>query len=142
MATYVGFARSSYAKVKDPQAFEEFCRRWGVEMIDGIHTLPDGVQEKVYGFLCRLDSGLPNYPVEDEENEADFADFLAELSEHLAEGWAFEVREIGYEAMRYLVGVTHIVLWTGDVYTLSLDEAYVLAKEKLGKDFQITHPSY
>lgn len=139
MATYVGLARSSYAKVKDPQAFERFCRRWGVEMIEGIYLPPEGAQEKVYGFLCREASGLPGYPAEGEEDEADF---LAELSGHLAEGWAFEVREIGYEAMRYLIGASHIVLWTGDIYTLSLDEASALAKEKLGKDFQITDPAY
>lgn len=126
VADYCPFVRSNYFRVKDPEAFKSWCERLGLEVIE------DGERPGLYGFIA--DGGIPDSRPDPETGEEEEIDFFAELAGHLAEGQVTEVREIGYEKMRYLIGVTHAVRWDGEVLEVSLDDIYALVAAQWGLD--------
>lgn len=134
MATYVCQARSSYAKMKDPKGFEDFCERYGFELIS--RDTADG--DKLYGFLI-YDGGIP---AEMELEPGKLVDPLDELAQLLADDWAIEIVEVGYENMRYLIGVSVIVLWNGQRFWYALSDAADAARATLAVPFHITPPEY
>lgn len=127
MANYIAYFRSSYFKVKDVDQFKKFCDDYGLEFI----TDEDKEHGTLYGFLQgdMSEGGIPNWIYDEDLDETVDVDFAQELAQHLAEGWAAEVREIGYEKMRYLIGFTMIVAWDGSVQTLSLDDIHSHAND-------------
>jgi hypothetical protein len=133
MANYCPFVRSNYVQVKDPAAFEAFCKKWGVELIRG------GKDDALFGFLVNEETGLPRCYYDSDQDDWLEGDLLKDLSTHLAPGWVAIIREIGYEKMRYLVGYTVAINWQGDTLEVSLDDIYEDAK-RLGK--HITHCEY
>ncbi len=76
MATHCPFCRSSYFQVKDPAAFEAFCRKWAVRMIRG------GKRDRLFGFLSEGEVGLPLSYYDAEKDDWVDGDFLKELSTH------------------------------------------------------------
>ncbi|MGB9879691.1 MAG: hypothetical protein ACPLRM_02905 [Anaerolineae bacterium] len=122
MADYVSLVRTNYFRVKDLERFKEFCRRYGLSPIDG----PSGS----VGFMLEgVNEGIPSGYV-DETGEYHEVDFFGELSRLLVEGQVAEVREIGNEKMRYLVGCTVAVHSNGERLEVNLNDIYRLAKEK------------
>lgn len=108
MANYVAMARTNYFKVKDVEAFKKFVETFGdAELIEDTQ---DG--ETLYGIIFD-EQGIPSYRFytndAGEEVEEEDVDFPALLAEHLVEGWVAEMREIGFEKMRYLIGLAILV---------------------------------
>ena len=124
VADYRPFVRSNYFRVKDPEAFKSWCEGLGLEVIEG--------REGFYGFIA--DEGIPSVRCNPQTGEDEEIDFFAELVDHLAKGQVAEVREIGYEKMRYLVGVTYAVRWDGEMLEVSLDDIYALVAAQWGLD--------
>lgn len=116
MANYYARARSNYFKVKAPEAFRAFCEKFGLVYFDK--------ETSAHGTLCGFytDGSVPwdYYYDEDSDEYVDF-DFTEELATHLEDGWIAEVREIGFEKMRYLVGFTAAIAASGEVAWVNLD---------------------
>ena len=101
--------------------------------------------ESLVGFYVDNGEGIPTCIWNDETEDCEEVDpgaFLDELAEQLASGWAVELREIGYEKMRYLIGVSTIVRWDGETHTLSLDEIEERARKEWGEEFRLTTCAY
>lgn len=128
MADYIPFVRSNYFQVKDPEAFRSWCEGLGLEVIQ------DEEQPGLYGFIA--DGGIPCARLDPEtgEEEEEEIDFFAELASHLSEGQVAEVREIGYEKMRYLIGITRAVRWDGEMLEVNLDDIYTTVAAQWGLD--------
>jgi hypothetical protein len=140
MANYNPMIRTSYFKPRDAEAFEHFCRRYGLVKIEDTQG-----GEKLVGFYVDNGEGIPTYVCVEETDECEEVDpgaFLDELARHLAPEWAVEVREIGFEKMRYLVGVSTVVRWDGETHTLSLDEIEERVRKEWGDEFHLTTCAY
>lgn len=136
MANYNPMIRTSYFKPRDVQAYDLFCKRYELVKIE---DKQDG--EKLVGFYVDNGEGIPTYVCSEEAGDCEEVEpgaFLDELAEQLAPGWAVEVREIGFEKMRYLIGVTTILRWDGETYTLCLDEVEERARKEWGQEFKLT----
>lgn len=99
-----------------PEAFRSWCKGLGLEIIQN-EEQPD-----LYGFIAG--EGIPPVRLDPETGEEEEIDFFAELAGHLAEGQVAEVREIGHEKMRYLIGITRAVRWDGEMLEIDLDDIY------------------
>jgi hypothetical protein len=64
-------------------------------------------------------------------------DFFAELGKHLEDGWIAEVREIGYEKLRFLFGDAVAVTNKG-MLVVSLDDIRDKAQSYFGDDHKMT----
>lgn len=136
MANYYEHARTSYFAVKDKEKFLE----WANSLPGDSEVVESTAGEKqvagvdptthLYAFIFDKESGVPTWRTvtrsihgeDDEETVDEEIDFASELSEHLADGWVAEVRAIGYEKMRYLVGWAVIVNSEGTVKTVNLND--------------------
>ena len=138
MANYGAEVRSSYFLVKNEVLFAEFLGRFALTLITDEQ---DGV--RLYGFMDENNgNGIPTSVYNEESGEDEEVDFAALLAEHLALGWAAEVREIGREKMRYLVGLTMVVRWDGAVVRVSLDDAQDSARHSWGDTTLLTACEY
>ena len=135
MANYEPYGRSSYFRVKDPVAFRALCAKYQWEPIQ------QGADSALVGFLCEGEEAFPSSRFNEDTQQDEEVDSLDELAALLADGWAAECREIGYEKMRYLVGWTTVITWDGRRHTVSLDDAGAAAQAALGP-LQLTSPDY
>ena len=135
MANYISYLRSSYFLVKDRKAFDAFCDEYALRVWEGDEAY-DG--HKLVAFYEEDGAGLPCSIENPETGEYEDVDFLAELAKHLCEGWVCVVQEIGYEKMRYLVGISWAVAWDGSVKHITLEDIMDWASEK----GQCTLPQY
>lgn len=127
MADYIGRYRSNYFAVKDRKAFEQFCKRFNLERIT------DDKDKSLVGFLdSGFNGSIPVSIYNEEQDDNEDIDFLAELSTHLAPGHVAIVKEVGYEKMRYLVGLAFAVNSAGEQVKIDLYDIYEKAKP-LGK---------
>lgn len=133
MANYIAYARTSYFKVKDEKAFLEWVKKYDIEDI----WEKDDNGEKMFAMSFGM-HGIPNWDLETDED----VNFAQELAKHLQEDWAVELREIGYEKMRYLVGYSIIVRWDGKEIFVNLDDLGHRAMEEWPDLFKLTEPSY
>ena len=137
MANYCAYIRSNYFAVTDEEKLRELMGsvkgEYGVHLFDT--KMPDGTTK--YAIGC--DGGIYGLQIDpdDEDSENDLDAFHFELQKLLCEGDAIIITEVGYENLRYLVGVSTVitkssVVWL-DLNELSLSKA----KELLGNpDFQ------
>jgi hypothetical protein len=127
MSNYCATARSSYFKVKDVEAFKNWCWSLDIEPIDG-----DPADNKT-GLVAMI-SGTPNgdgWPssrVNDKDEAADI-DLTAELAAHLEDGWVAVLMEAGSEKCRYIIGFALAVNSKGETRRVSLQDIYDLAKQ-------------
>jgi hypothetical protein len=125
MANYYGTSRSNYFRVKDIDAFREWCSDLELHMIEEPN-------DRV-GFYVENESGsLPCYRCyEDEDGEwvDEDVDFEAELAEHLMPGHVAIVMEVGAEKARYLVGYAVAINSKGETRRVGIDDIYPLAGE-------------
>lgn len=123
MANYTAFFRSNYFAVKDVAQFQRFCQEFQLEMITDTEQ-----DETLYGFLGpEHESGIPVTRYNEATDEWEEADLLAMLATHLAEDYVAIVMEVGYEKLRYLIGVAHAVNAAGETIDVDLDEIYARA---------------
>ena len=130
MANYVGFTRSNYFRVTDPEAFKK--------IMDAVITDEDGLElwERTengiicYGFgaysaICGLRS-------EDEDDEFEAEAVYEALSEVVAPDDAIIITEIGYEKLRYLTAYAVIITRTAVEWVDLRSNALERARRLLG----------
>ena len=129
MANYIPCCRSSYFRVKDREAFDDwFGELQGYE--DGLdlwtkmasttsinQKYASDPEEEDYELVAF--GGYSCFPCErvitkTDDNGEEFEDvveidFTAELQEHIHEDWTVILQEVGNEKLRYLVGFCTIV---------------------------------
>ncbi|MEW6545053.1 MAG: hypothetical protein AB1411_15770 [Nitrospirota bacterium] len=130
MANYVPLMRSNYFAVKSRAAFERFCKEYELHAI-AMEERGAGAEELV-GFLGSDERGIPRSKYDAAKEDWVDADFFGDLAKQLKPGWVAVVQEIGYEKLRYLVGVAVAVNAAGAVVAVSLNDIYKKAK-RLGK---------
>jgi len=118
--------------VKDATAFEAWCKRWGD---GGLEVIRGGEHDELHGLLFETVPGLLR--IEDGESDEDAehwveADFVAELADHLADGWVAILMEVGHEDSLSLVGYAVAVNSAGETVTVDIASIYTWA-EHLGQ---------
>lgn len=121
MANYYASARTSYAKMKDDDAFKEWA-----DSLSGAEVIWKDTEDygRLYGFLFGADSdygGISGSRYDEESDEMVDLDIYEELQPHLADGWAITFVEAGAEKLRYVMGFA-AVLTNTRLETLSLDD--------------------
>jgi hypothetical protein len=102
MANYYATARSNYFKVKDLEAFKNWCRSLEIEPIDGD---PDDDKTGLVAMISATPDGdgWPGCRV-NENDEVVGIDLAAEFAAHLEDGWVAVLMEAGSEKSRYVAG--------------------------------------
>jgi hypothetical protein len=126
MANYIAMARSNYFRVKDVEAFKK--RFHGMQDMEVIEDSEGGV-----GLMCNGESAWPSDLWDDEKDEYVGYDFIEDLRTHLADGETCVLFEIGYEKMRYLVGVAFAFQNKGELLQTTLQQIYDEAEKHFGK---------
>ena len=135
MANYEALARSNYFRVKDPEAFRQWCKDLGLEVITK-------KEEALFGWM-NTDGGIPSQRDNDQAEEEEDLDFFAELATHLHPGEVAVAHEIGHEKMRCLDAVAVAINSEGVSVQLSLDEIYEQAQAlRADPTTQITTATY
>ncbi|MFN7931015.1 MAG: hypothetical protein U0Y68_24430 [Blastocatellia bacterium] len=123
MANYTANFRSNYFAVKNVAQFQAFCTAFQLEMITGLEN-----NQTLYGFLNGgNESGLPATRYNDVIDDWEEVDFMNELATHLLDGHVAIVMEVGYEKLRYLIGVAQAVNAAGEMMEVDLEEIYMRA---------------
>lgn len=140
MANYTAVARSNYFQVKDLAAFREEARLYNLTVRDA----PDP-QRKSHGFvMIHPDQdgdcgGWPGFVWDDDlEEEVDF-DLHGWVAGHLMKGQVAVLEEVGFEKLRYLVGVAVAVNSQGETRAVQLGDILEQARQ-LGES--VTDTSY
>ena len=137
MANYYCTTRTNYFRVVNEDAFVEFMDHvLAFEDQINVWTMTDSDGNKLYGFGCY--SGIMGYfenPDDHTDDEYDhaFEEFVEGLSEHIAEGDAAIIFEIGNEKLRYVSGYATIVT-KYDVETIDLTVSAAKEAAKLLKN--------
>lgn len=134
MATYFAYCRSNYFRVKSIEKFQEFCMKFQLNFIqEQVNILSQSTPDpnRAVGFLIE-DGGIPN-SFTNEMDEIVDVEFFDLLAEHLQEKEVAIVQEIGWEKMRYFVGVAIAVNSEGVTRTVSLEDIYDVAHELTSK---------
>jgi len=151
MASWEGFFRSNYFKVKDFDKFKDFINSTDACNDVDIFTkvLPDGTSlygVGDYGGLPQFydKDANPDLPVAEEEDEdGDVEGFLFALSKHLEPGQVAVFNEVGFEKLRYLTGAAVVVTSDGRTCWLHLGDIVEKAEQELGISMlNVTDPSY
>jgi hypothetical protein len=115
MANYNCVVRTNYFHVKDAEAFEGFMEHVhgdDLELFyekDGSYGF--GGYGSIYGYVENVD---------DDDCEESYDDMIKGLQTHLADGDAIIITEVGFEKLRYLVGLVTVITQS-DCKTRSLD---------------------
>ena len=138
MANYHGFTRTNYFTVTDEDKFRQImsncvCDENPIEVFDCIETNGN----KVFGFGCYGSIlGLPDM-TDDEEFEEDgdydysFDALCEALQEVIDKDDAVIITEVGYEKLRYLVGISTIITHAKIEMVSLHDSALNAAREML-----------
>ena len=123
MANYYESARTNYFKVKDEAKFNEFLCS-----LSGLDSYKD--KEGRHAIFFDYESGVPSSRFNYKTNDYDDVDFLAELSQHLADD---SIAVVGY---------AEAINTKGERVGINISDIYDLAKQKFGKDAEITPAQY
>ena len=135
MANYYENARTNYFTVKDEAKFNEFLCS-----LSGLDSYKD--KEGRHAIFFDYESGVPFSKYNEETKDYDDVDFLAELSQHLADGSIAIVMGAGAEKLRYITGYAEAINSKGERVSINIDSIYDLAKQKFDKDAEITPAQY
>jgi len=132
MANYEAKFRSNYFEVNDAEAFQAFCERHNLELIE---------KENRFGFLMSnsTEGGFSNNGWDTEAEED--TDVLGELCQLLAQGQVAIILEVGNEKMRYLNAQAWVINSEGkskhlDLTDLAMEAAATLTTaEVLGPEY-------
>jgi hypothetical protein len=135
MANYYENARTNYFKVKDEGKFNDF-----LDSLSGLETYKD--KEGRRAIFFDYESGVPSSRFNEKTNDYDDVDFLAELSDHLTDDSIAIVMAAGAEKLRYITGYAEAINNKGERVSISIGDIYDLAKQKFGKDVEVTPAQY
>jgi len=132
MADYKGMFRTNYFKVKNLKKFTGELEDWKGSSCDGepIHIDDGNGKMCLYGYCTIPDKRLSREkggPLVIDDN-ADFAEFI---QEHLDNDVAI-IQEIGYEKLRYFVGIS-VIVSPDKIETIDIHAADKIIK-KMGFD--------
>jgi hypothetical protein len=121
MADYLATSRSNYFRVKDPTAFEEWCRDNSLDVWTA--ALTEDTSEISHAVAAN-DGYWPSQRWD--ENQDDFIDFdfAGELAAHLKDNEVAILMEVGHEKLRYVCGYAQAIRSDGRVVELSLRDIY------------------
>ena len=146
MANYTCRIRTNYFHVNDADAFREFMGTVYAGDTEGVSSVElfEG-NDNTFAFGCtRGISGVRNAASDEDEDAEDSAydEFIEGLQQHLADGDAIIITEVGYEKLCYLVGTVEVI--TKDQYKgLDLErQSFSLAQALLGNPEWTTKNSY
>lgn len=152
MANYYASARTNYFAVRDVPAFKAFVAQFpDVTVVSTTvgdrHLDPDrfphlSPDTPLFALLFNSEVGIPTQVFDSQNDEWDAwddIDFPGALAEHLAPGWVAELREVGAEKLRYLIGYTIAINSEGQRVEYDLDSIRKAACA-LGPFY--TEPSY
>lgn len=128
MANYYQHARSNYFRVKNPEEFREFCERWEVEVAEKEGKFAFCTEEDCPWYI-HIRYGWDCPPTVDGGPE-----FLAELTDQLAEREVAILMAIGWEAVRFLNGSAVALCPGREPLMVDLDDIYSLAAERWGTE--------
>lgn len=117
MATYGGFGRTNYVKVKDADAFEEAAAEFG-----NVHRGKDDT----FCVLASSDSGEFDAWDEATDEEHSLADILPD---HLADGQVAILMGAGAEKLCYICGWALAIHSSGETERITLSDIYAQAQE-------------
>jgi hypothetical protein len=142
MANYYATARSNYFAVRDEQAFREWAKILGLEILEPVHRdkVADGIRR--YGITPRNgddSGGWPTSHYNEETDECEDIDVTGQLSAHLADDEVAILMEVGNEKLRYVCGYAVAVNHQGKTVHINLASIYRKAL-KLGS--KITRAEY
>jgi len=135
MANYYENARTNYFTVKDEAKFNEFLCS-----LSGLDSYKD--KEGRHAIFFDYESGVPSSRFNETTKDYDEVDFLAELSQHLADGSIAIVMGAGAEKLRFINGYAEAINNKGERVGINISDIYDLAKQKFGKDAEITPAQY
>ena len=140
MANYCAVIRTNYFSVTDETRFREIMASCvGDEEDTEVFESEDGSDK--FGFGCfGTISGIPEDT--DDPDSADLGAFYDALQSVLAEGDAIIITEIGYEKLRYLIGVCTVITKRDIRYIDVRQKAVELAMEMLGDNGFTTQMDY
>ena len=121
MSSWIGQARSNYFKVKDVEAFKEWCSIRNLECLEN----SDGV-----GFVTLEEYGnMPSFWYDEDDNDCEI-NYEAELPEFLKKGEVAILMEAGSEKARFITGWAQAIHSSGDTFSICLNDVYTMAKAK------------
>lgn len=135
MANFYGTARSNYFRVKDREAFYDWAKNRGLEILE------NDSDPNLVGITPRepSDDGCwPSYDPDAPEDNQEI-DIVDEVAKHLADGSVAILMQVGSEKLRYLDGWAEAVNAAGDRETVTLRDIYEKSK-RLGTE--ITQATY
>lgn len=133
MANYYATTRSNYFRVKNTEAFLDWCSERSLEHWAGGRENFHAISADNGDY-----SGWPSWD-HAEDHEIDFA---AELAEHLDPRDVAVLLESGSEKLRYITGVATAVHPNGETVTITLADIYKEAQEAFGDDMTVTEAIY
>lgn len=149
MANYYASARTNYFAVRDVAAFKAFVAQFPdvtvVSTTVGDRHLDPNLfphltpETPLFALLFDSEDGIPTQVPDPEDEDWDDIDFPGALADHLAPGWVAELREVGAEKLRYLIGYTIAINSEGQRVEYDLDSIRKAACA-LGPFY--TEPSY
>lgn len=142
MANYYATTRSNYFRVLDPDTFKTWCNDRSLEVWD-----KDIAGDTFYAISADTgdSSGWPSQTLETDENgDEDFVDidFDGELAEQLDPRDIAVLMEVGYEKLRYLVGVAVAIHPDGRKHIININSITDEAKALFGDSMNITEAHY
>lgn len=138
MANYIAVARSNYFKVKDQAAFEEEARLYNLTVREAVRDQGQG-SVMIHPDQDGDCGGWPGFIWDDELEEDIEFDLHGWLAGHLVDGEVAVLEEVGFEKLRYLVGVAVAVNSRGETRSVQLGDIQELALQ-LGDS--VTDTSY
>jgi hypothetical protein len=96
----------------------------------------DETEERVFGIYSdNADGGgWPSMIYNEETQDYDDFDLSGAIAPHLHDDDVCVLMEVGYEKLRYLVGIAIAVNAKGEERVINLDDIYTKAVEELGAD--------
>ena len=146
MSEYICTVRSNYFHVKDPALFRDFMGRvYGSEDKIFLWQEQDEEGKPVFGFGTHgTIAGLKNAEADDDDllDESAYDEFIRGLQEHVSEGDAVILMEVGHEKLCYVTGAATILTSSGQEYLSLAEMASNQAAEMLGNPDWSTQCDY
>lgn len=128
---YVGFGRTNYVQVKDPERFEHDMQLLGLRPLK--KKTDGGVFFALFPYS--EDGSLPSQDFRvdaPEDEDAPEFDCLTAIADYLADGQVLVFMQVGYGGSRYLTGEAFAIDNTGKQIQISLQDIYKQAREHFG----------
>jgi hypothetical protein len=132
LANYEATVRSNHFKVKNPKAFERWCKKRRLDF--WTERQPEGTN------LYAISSECGGWPSWDPDTNRDF-NIATDITRHL-DGYVAVFLEIGFEKLRYMEGQAIAVHPDGRVVSINLSDIYEKARDAFGPDVTVTEAVY